>query len=35
MLYVGQPEAVGATKWGEAENTWDLALASGVPTNSR
>jgi len=33
VLYVGQPEAGGATKWLDAENLWDLALASGVPTN--
>ena len=33
VLFVGQPEAGGATKWFDAENLWDLALASGVPTN--
>ncbi len=33
VLYVGQPEAGGPMKWGQAENSWDLALASGVPTN--
>ena len=33
VLYVGQPEAGGVTKWGRTENSWDLALASGVPTD--
>jgi hypothetical protein len=33
VLYVGQPEAGGATKWLDAENAWDLALAGGVPMN--
>ncbi len=33
VLYVGQPEAGTATKWGQAENSWDLALARGVPTD--
>jgi hypothetical protein len=33
VLYVGQPEGDNIMKWGETENSWDLALASGVPTN--
>jgi hypothetical protein len=33
VLYVGQPEGGSTMKWGETENSWDLALASGVPTN--
>jgi hypothetical protein len=33
VLYVGQPEGDNSMKWGETENSWDLALASGVPTN--
>ena len=33
VLYVGQPEAGGVTKWGQTENSWQLALASGVPTD--
>ena len=32
-VYVGQPESDSVMKWGETENTWKLALASGVPTN--
>ncbi len=32
VLYVGQPEGDNIMKWGETENSWDLALASGVPT---
>ena len=33
VLYVGQPEDAGPMTWVDAENRWDLALASGVPTN--
>jgi hypothetical protein len=33
VLYVGQPESGGAANWREAQNKWDVALASGVPTN--
>ncbi len=36
VLYVGrQPETGGVTKWGKTENSWEIALASGVPPTSR
>jgi hypothetical protein len=33
VLYIGQPESGGPASWREAQNKWDIALASGVPTN--